>query len=293
MSDAQAQLEPMPATPVRTMFAVLMGVAMLAGFLVVATFQLTGPMIEENQRLATEAAVLRVIPGAVTQRDFVLGEEVPHLATGAEPARATHVYAGYDAQGALLGIAARGAAQGYAELVHLLYGYVPACQCIRGIKVLKLAETPGLGDKILTDPAFLANFDALDARLKDDGSGLAHPIETVKHGTKSSPWEIDAISGATISSKAVGRALNASADRLLPRVLPHLEVLARISHRGGEMIAPGFRFTRDFLTERNTRLYFRGKNIPCGFKDQARARHPGEKCGLEAGAPSSAEEGSP
>jgi hypothetical protein len=47
------------------------------------------------------------------------------------------------------------------------------------------------------------------------------------------------------------------------------------------MIAQGFGFTRDFLTKRNTRLYFRGKKIPCGFKDQARARHPGEKWGLE------------
>jgi hypothetical protein len=28
--------------------------------------------------------------------------------------------------------------------------------------------------------------------------------------------------------------------------------------------------------------YFRLKKIPCGFKEQARARHPGEKCGLAA-----------
>jgi hypothetical protein len=46
------------------------------------------------------------------------------------------------------------------------------------------------------------------------------------------------------------------------------------------MIAQGFGFTRDFLKERNNRAYFRLKKIPCGFKEQARARHPGEKCGL-------------
>ena len=50
------------------------------------------------------------------------------------------------------------------------------------------------------------------------------------------------------------------------------------------MIAQGFGFTRDFLKERNNSAYCRLKKIPCGFKEQARARHPGEKCGLERNA---------
>jgi len=47
------------------------------------------------------------------------------------------------------------------------------------------------------------------------------------------------------------------------------------------MIAQGFGFTRDFLKERNNSAYCRLKKIPCEFKEQARARRPGEKCGLE------------
>ncbi len=47
------------------------------------------------------------------------------------------------------------------------------------------------------------------------------------------------------------------------------------------MIAQGFGFTGDFLKERNNSAYFRLKKIPCGFKQQARARHTGEKCGLD------------
>jgi hypothetical protein len=47
------------------------------------------------------------------------------------------------------------------------------------------------------------------------------------------------------------------------------------------MIAQGFGFTRDFLKERNNSAYCRLKKISCGFKEQARDRHPGEKCGLE------------
>jgi len=46
------------------------------------------------------------------------------------------------------------------------------------------------------------------------------------------------------------------------------------------IIAQGFGFTRDFLKERNNSAYCRLKKIPCGFKEQARARHPDEKCGL-------------
>jgi electron transport complex protein RnfG len=207
------------------MIRTLMGIAMLSGFLVVLTYQLTKPIIAENQRRAIEAAVFQVIPGAVERRDFVVNDEGVSTVTPEQPLEGKTIYAGYDADGQLLGIATNAAAQGYADLVHLLYGYDPSCQCIRGIKVLKLAETPGLGDKIITDANFVANFDQLDASLNADGSALANEIVTVKHGSKRNPWEIDAISGATISSKAVGNALNLSAKQLLPKVVPNLEKL--------------------------------------------------------------------
>lgn len=41
---------------------------------------------------------------------------------------------------------------------HLVYGYDPVRETITGFAVVKMAETPGLGDKILTDKGFLANF---------------------------------------------------------------------------------------------------------------------------------------
>ncbi|MEJ2456185.1 MAG: FMN-binding protein [Candidatus Thiodiazotropha sp.] len=214
-----------PSTPAGPMIRTLMGIAMLSGFLVVLTYQLTKPIIAENQRRAIEAAVSQVIPGAVTRKDFVIGDQGLIPVTPEHPADGIAVYAGYDADGRLLGVATNAAAQGYADMIHLLYGYDPDCQCIRGIKVLKLAETPGLGDKILSDAVFIANFQQLDASLNGDGSDLANDIVTVKHGTKKHPWEIDAISGATISSKAVGKALNQSAKQVLPRLAPHLALL--------------------------------------------------------------------
>jgi electron transport complex protein RnfG len=227
MSSTEAEVVQRPSTPAGPMIRTLMGIAMLSGFLVVLTYQLTKPIIAENQRRAIEAAVFQVIPGAVSRKDYAITEQGLVPVTPESSTDGISVYAGYDADGRLLGIATNAAAQGYADMVHLLYGYDPACQCIRGIKVLKLAETPGLGDKIISDADFVANFEQLDASLNAEGSALANDIVTVKHGTKQHPWEIDAISGATISSKAVGKALNQSAKRVLPQLMPNIGQLER------------------------------------------------------------------
>ena len=47
-------------------------------------------------------------------------------------------------------------------------------------------------------------------------------MKTVKHGTKTGDWQIDAIAGATITSRAVGKAINDAAQALLPKVVPQL-----------------------------------------------------------------------
>ena len=52
-------------------------------------------------------------------------------------------------------------------------------------------------------------------------------MKTVKHGTKTGPWQIDAIAGATITSKAVGRGINESAQKLMPLLVPHFEQLVK------------------------------------------------------------------
>ena len=161
----------------------------------------------------------QVIPGAATIRTYAVAGDTVHLA---EPGDTNRFYAGYDAKGKLIGLAGKAAAPGYADLIILLYGYNPKCQCINGVSVLQDHDTPGFGTKVATDSAFLANFTALDARLRPDESAVANPIVTVKHGTKRHPWQIDAISGATISSTAVGTALRRGTGSLLPALMRHL-----------------------------------------------------------------------
>jgi electron transport complex protein RnfG len=215
---------PAPGVPVVPMIRTLALVSLVCGFAVTLAYQWTKPFVLENQRVTTERAVRAVLPGAATQQAFALG------ADGAVPAAADSppedvVYVGYDAAGRIVGIAARGAARGYADLVHVMYAYDPACQCINAVRVTKMSETPGLGDAVVKDPEFQKNFVALDARVNADGTGLANRIVTVKHGTKREAWQIDAISGSTVTSKAIGRGLDLSAQRLVPRIQRHLAAL--------------------------------------------------------------------
>ncbi len=205
------------------MLAVLGGIATLSGLIVVMVYQLTLPRIEANQRALIQRSVFQVLPEARSRRDFTL-TEAGRLVAGQKPGGIT-LYAGYDRDGRLAGVAAEASARGYQDVIRILYGYSPECACITGMQVLRSTETPGLGDRIGKDPVFLANFEALDAHLNGQGTGLRHAIVTVRHGTKTEPWQIDAISGATVSSEAVGRALNASAQHLLPHLAPHVDRL--------------------------------------------------------------------
>ena len=211
--DAVSQAASDPALGVR-MLRTLGLVAMLSGLLVVLTYRFTLPMIEENKRLAIERALFKVIPGAVSRQDFVITEE--GIRKAQRDIEGVTLYAGYDPDGRLKGVALEAAAAGYQDVIRILYGYDPYCECIRGIEVLKMAETPGIGDKIARDEAFQQNFTALEARADVAGRGLENAIVSVRHGTKMEPWQIDAISGATISSNAIARMLNDSAQQMVP-----------------------------------------------------------------------------
>ena len=118
----------------------------------------------------------------------------------------------------LVGVAVEAQGMGYQDVIAVLYGYSFTEQAIVGLQVLESKETPGLGDKIETDPDFLENFKSLDVSVREDGSGLAHPVVPVKHGEKTNPWEVDGITGATISSVAIADLLNRSAEYWVPRI---------------------------------------------------------------------------
>lgn len=206
-------------------------VALLSGILVVLVYEYTKPIIAENKRLAIERAIFQIFPDAKSTLAFRI-EDGQVVAVDADATTGEIVHAVYDQSGQLLGVTLEAAAVGYQDEVRILYGFDPETQCIIGFKVLKTAETPGLGSKISTDPDFLANFNCLQAQVDAQHGGLRHAIKTVKHGSKQHPWEIDAISGSTITSKAIGRMLTGSGQLLLPVIVDNLQ-LFRDAYRSG------------------------------------------------------------
>jgi electron transport complex protein RnfG len=222
-----------PESPTSAMIRTLGLVSAICGLIIVGAYQGTYDAVAANKRIATERAVFKVLPKAKAIEEFVAqpGGEVSRVGAGdtAIPPGGVKFFAAYDDAGKLAGIAAEGVGKGYADNVRIMFGYQPDCQCVVGIGVVAMRETPGIGDKIITDKDFLANFVSLDVKLTGDLSALANEVKAVKHGAKTNPWQIDAISGATITSRAVGKAINDSAQALLPRLVPKLDTLAKKS----------------------------------------------------------------
>jgi electron transport complex protein RnfG len=204
----------------------MVGVGLGCGLLIVGVYQLTKPAIERNEAEALQRAILHVLPEARSSATFLLDEDGGFTALAAEEPLAPTaevVHAGYDEGGRLTGLAIEARGMGYQDVIRLLYGYSHERQAVVGIRILESKETPGLGDRIGTDPAFLANFEALDVRLDGGAAGLANRIEAVKSGEKESAWQVDGITGATISSEAVADMLDRSADAWIPRIRARLD----------------------------------------------------------------------
>jgi electron transport complex protein RnfG len=196
------------------MYRAIVGIGAFCAVLIVGVYKVTAPQIKINQERFLAAAVAEVLPAAKITQAVALddnGALVTVEESGELPA-----FLGFDADGVLVGAALAAQDMGYQDIVRVLYAYTFEKKAITGMKVLESRETPGLGDKVEKEPHFLANFEALDARLAADGSGLANEIVTVKQGEKTQPWELDGITGATITSVAIGKILNDSAQVWVP-----------------------------------------------------------------------------
>lgn len=206
----------------------LMGlVSLICGLLIVATYLNTLEPIRRNQETIMRESISQLLPGL--KKQVIYGVQPSgelSILKGVDVA-GPRFFAGYDASGKLLGVVVEARERGYADLILSLYAYSPETEAIVGHKVLEMKETPGLGDKINSDPEFLANFRNLDAKLDSARKKLLHAITAVKHGTKKNAWEIDAISGATISSRAVGRALDRSVQQMAPVIARNLARIER------------------------------------------------------------------
>lgn len=210
------------------MYRAMVGVGLGCGLLIVVAFQVTQPRIERNRAEALARAIFQVLPATRTSVAFRRAPDGWRAVADGERADGPVVHATYDADQLLVGIAMEARQMGYQDVIRLLYGYSPADEAIVGIRVLESRETPGLGDRIESDRQFLANFERLDVSLTPDLAGPVHPIEAVKRGEKAHPWQIDGITGATISSVAVAEALARSTAEWLPLIRHNLDDFQRV-----------------------------------------------------------------
>jgi len=180
-----------------------LGVAgFLSGLILVGIYILTLPAIEANKAEALKQAIYKVLPGCNSYiRLKNLGGQLVEEKEGGDKKQnknAEYIYAGYNKAGDLIGFAIPSEEPGFQDLIIAIIGYDPYKKIIIGFEVLDSKETPGLGDRIKADPDFHANFKAL---------AIDPEIVPVKKGKKQNSNEVETITGATISSKAVVRLL--------------------------------------------------------------------------------------
>jgi Na+-translocating ferredoxin:NAD+ oxidoreductase subunit G len=212
---SEAQKNTTEAASGNKMLVTMVGIGSICALLIVLSFQGTLPRIEQLRAEALEKAIFKVVPGMETKRTFQLeGGQLKEVTGKVKDARL--VYAGYGKDGKLVGLAIEASSMGFADVIKVIYGYDPHREKVVGFYVLESKETPGLGDLIEKDADFLANFDSLDVALSEDKSSVKNPVVTVKHGQKKNAYEVDGITGATISSRAIGKALNTSTNEILP-----------------------------------------------------------------------------
>jgi len=171
---------------------ILFAITVIAGLLLGLTYNATAGARAYQTKLKTEVALNSVLSGAKFSEETIQGE----------PTFITNVYRGTteeDGNGDLLGYAFQlKTTEGYGDSITLMAA-IKADGKISGIDIISHSETPGLGAKADEDP-FKSQFIGK----------TADTLVVSKGATK--PNEIDAIGGATITSRAVTNAVNEAID---------------------------------------------------------------------------------
>lgn len=113
------------------------------------------------------------------------------------------LYRVLSSDGQIAGYAIEVEGSGYQDKIRVLVGVAADMKRIYGLRVLEQKETPGLGARI-TEPEYLSSWKNLDTSL---------PIVLVKERSPQNLNEVHAITGATITSKAVVDIVNKGISR--------------------------------------------------------------------------------
>jgi electron transport complex protein RnfG len=209
---APPSTEPHKITPAWRLLATLAIAGAAAGWLVVTVYNLTLPAIQKHAGEQVDGAVREVLKApARWDTLYLIGNAVTATPpAGSDKRELTKAYVGFDAAGTRIGVAVVAAEPGFQELLTLMIGFDPSTGALTGYKVLDQKETPGLGDKVEVDKSFGAQF-----------AGRIVPIKGVKLVVAGNPNQVQTITGATISSRAVIRIINNAVAKWRPLLEAH------------------------------------------------------------------------
>ncbi len=202
---------PGPDVPTSKLLRTLAAAGAVAGLLIVLVYAWASPIIEHNKAVALQAAIAEVLkePAECDTLYVVGGALASTPPAGTDLKKVRRVYLGFDAQHRRIGFAIPAAEPGFQDIISLIFGYDPASKQLLGMKVLDSKETPGLGAKIESDTAFGNQFNRVVAPIKGVKSDRYNPQD---------PHQVDMITGATISSRAVIRIISDALTQLGPLI---------------------------------------------------------------------------
>ena len=176
---------------------ILFAITLVAGVLLGLVYQVTKEPIAYQDKLAQDKANQSVFAAASTFDDVALDDGAANaVASEYTGVSIESVKEAKDASGAGLGYVIQVKSKGYGDFITYTVGITNEGN-INGISIIKIAETPGLGmnaEKVIA-PQFVDKAAAI--------------YSVAKSGQVTDPaTQIEAISGATITSKAVTNGVN-------------------------------------------------------------------------------------
>lgn len=168
---------------------ILLIIASVTGFILAGAYSITKVPIENQNIKTNKEAMKELITNA---EDFKKVE-------GVSEKNILEVNEGV-ANSKTVGYTIKVTSKGYSGEIQMMVGISTEGK-VKGIKILSQSETPGLGANAV-EPKFSGQY-------KD--KSIETSLEVVKHAV-SKPNEIEAMTGATITSKAVTKGVNEAID---------------------------------------------------------------------------------
>ena len=189
--------------------ALVLILAVVFGSGLAVIYAWSNPLYIINQEKATLESIAKTIPGADTAQNLhtselesIEGYKVYRVCDSPE-----------DGKEKLLGWAYVAKGKGFGGDIKLLIGLNAQADAVVGIDVLEDVETPGFGNYINDEERWKSKFRPRDGKALS----LDRNLVVIKT-TPKKPYQIQAITGATISSKAVVAVINDTAGKVAAQI---------------------------------------------------------------------------